>query len=134
MAKKYGPHGETVARFLDEVRSTDKDMWRAYVERAAPTDAAVDATVALTEVPLAAPVRTAVHSAALAAFRSLGLSADDLPAGVYASAVSGGIKSAAMALAAGDLLDPEHRRALLGPFLESGFTSVVDSVPSRPGS
>lgn len=130
MVHRYRPHGEAVAAFLDEVRATEKDGWRAYAGRARPSRAEVDAVVALTTVRLAGPVRTAVHSAALAAFRSLDLDAADLPGGARISVVAGGIKSGAIAVAAGEALDAQHRQALLGPFAEAGFVSVAGSLPS----
>ncbi|WP_258724385.1 hypothetical protein [Cellulomonas sp. NS3] len=134
MAHRFGAHSELVEAFLDEVRSTGKDVWRRYAELALPSRAVVAAGRALNEVRLPAPVKTALYSASLDAFRSIGLTDDDLPEGVYVSRVAGGIQNAATALAAGESLEAEHRRVLLVPFDECGFDSVKDAVPSEGAS
>lgn len=130
MSTRYGPHSEAVAAFFDEVRSTDKAVWRRYAETALPSRALVAAGRALDEVLLSAPVRSALYSEALAAFRTLGVADDDLPEGVYVSRVAGGIQNAATALASGDDLDDVHRRVLLAPFAELGFVAAARALAS----
>ncbi|MBB2924719.1 hypothetical protein [Cellulomonas cellasea] len=134
MSHRFGVHGELVEAFLDEVRSTEKGVWLRYAELALPSRAVVAAGRALNEVRLPAPVKTALYSASLDAFRSIGLTDDDLPEGVYVSRVAGGIQNAATALAAGESLEAGHRRVLLLPFDQCGFDSVKDAVPSEETS
>ncbi|MGW6130192.1 hypothetical protein ACWFNE_09215 [Cellulomonas sp. NPDC055163] len=132
MTNKYGAHSEVVEAFLDEVRSTGKPVWRRYAELAVPSRAVVAAGRALNDVALPASVKTSLYSDSLAAFRSTGLTDDDVPEGVYVSRVAGGIQNAATALAAGDALAAAHRRVLLVPFAGCGFASVEAALPPEP--
>lgn len=70
------------------------------------------------------------HSTSLDALSCLDLDAADLLDDADTSDVSGGIKNAAMAIAARAALDAQHRQVLLEQFAETGFVSVRDSVPS----
>ncbi|HLT10908.1 MAG TPA: hypothetical protein VK028_08880 [Micromonosporaceae bacterium] len=121
---KFGPHGDRVAAFLEEVRATDKAGWHTFASLPREPGSGRRASAALREIRLSGPVQSAVHSAALAAFRSLELKADDLPDGYRIMAIPTAIDGAVRALAAGPDLAPEHREALLGEFERAGFTSV----------
>ena len=127
MAKKFGEHGDLVEAFLDEVRATDVDGWRRFASGEIVGRGLADAAHALVGVSMSASVRAAVYGASLAAFRSLGLTRGALPEPFGVRYVATHIRTAAMALAAGDRLAPEHRRALLAPFVAAGFQSVRDA-------
>lgn len=122
---KYGPHGDAVTAFLDEVSAADKATWYRFAEIAVPSAAFTAAASAQVHTPMSASVQSAVYSAALASFRALGLKPADMPPGVRVSAVSVGIDGALAAIAAGDKLAAEHRRTLLEPFAALGFATAM---------
>ena len=127
MAKKFGEHGDLVQAFLDEVRATDLEGWRRFTSGDMAGKGMADAARALGDTSMSASVRAAVYGASLAAFRSLGLTRGALPEPFGVRYVATHIRTAAMALAAGDRLAPEHRRALLAPFVAAGFQSIRDA-------
>src|SRR4051794_28709758 len=128
---KYGPHGEQVAEFLDEVRGSEPDVWTALVERVRPSTAQVEAVNAVVAARLSASVQAAVDADAVAAFRSLELSPDDFPGRRQLMRIDDAINAAAFALAAGDQVAPEHAVTLLRPFADVGFTPVVEPLATR---
>jgi hypothetical protein len=130
---KYGPHGDAVVAFLAEVSATDKATWYRFTEVAVPSAAIEAATSALVDTPFSASVSSAVYGAALASFRALGLKPADMPSGVRVSAVSVRIRGALRAIAAGDKLAAEHRRALLEPFAAVGFATAVAELGKLDG-
>jgi hypothetical protein len=125
---KYGPHGDAVAAFLDEVSAADKAAWYGFAETAVPSVAFAAATSALVDTPFSASVQSALYSAALASFRALGLKPADMPPGVRVSAISVRIDGALAAIAVGDKLAAEHRRTLLEPFAAVGFATATAAL------
>jgi hypothetical protein len=121
---KFGAEGEHVEAFLREVRATDVDGWRRFLEVPQASAERRAADRALSDAPMSAVVRTAVYSAALDAVRSLGLKVEDFPEGARLLRISSGVEAAAMAIAAGNGITTAQRRALLEVFAEAGFESV----------
>jgi len=118
---KFGVNGEHVEAFLLEVRATDLDGWRRFVQSARPSAECRAANRAINDVPMSAAVRTAVYNAALGALRSLGLHGEE---SVRVLTVSARVQAAAMGIAAAAGLTPAQRRALLQAFADTGFRSV----------
>lgn len=124
MTEKYGTNHAQVEAFLAEVGSTPRSAWAGIMaddttvqERPAATKATVGT--------MSAAVRGAVDKAARDAFASVGLTNEDVPRRPRTNAREY-VASAALALAMGDDLAPEHREVLLRPFVTAGFTSVRD--------
>jgi hypothetical protein len=128
---KYGPQGDQVAEFLDEVRASGPEVWRALLEHVRPSTARVEAVDGVAGARLSASVQAAVDADAVAAFRSLGLTTDDFPGRRELMRIDDAINAAAFALAAGDQVAPEHAVTLLRPFADVGFTSVVEPLAAR---
>ncbi|MGC5628019.1 hypothetical protein ACPYO6_07195 [Georgenia sp. Z1344] len=123
MTPKYGQHHDDVQAFLDEVVATPSETWVGLMagdttvqERPAAVKAIVGG--------LPAAVRGAVSSAALAAISEVGLTDEHLT-GRRRRQLHDRVETAAVAIARGDDLAPEHREVLLRPFVTSGFTSVT---------
>jgi hypothetical protein len=130
-AGKLGPHGAAVEAFLDEVRASPPERFLEVYEQSAANTGVLEATRGLAAVPMSAAVSSAVESATMKAFRSLGLRKEDFPPRLGVSEVATALRSAAGALAVGDALAPEHRRVLLAPFVRAGFASVAgDDAPA----
>ncbi|MGC5617055.1 hypothetical protein [Georgenia sp. Z1491] len=122
MTQKFGEHHDEVQAFLDEVVATPRATWvdlMAGDSTVQERPAAVKAIVG----GLPAAVRGAVSSAALEAIDEVGLSDDDL-SGRRRRQLRDRVESAAVAVARGDDLAPEHREVLLRPFVDTGFSSV----------
>jgi hypothetical protein len=124
MTSKYGKNGEAVVAFLEEVRSTDLDRWRTFIELEAPTREYIVAADAARDAPLSASVNAAVYSTSLKTVRGLGLADSGLGKGVRR--ISTRVKGAALGLAVRDALTPEQLRVILAPFVAAGFRSVAD--------
>jgi len=118
---KFGANGEHVEAFLQEVRATDLDGWRRFMQFAQPSAERRAASRAINDVPMSAAVRTTVYNAALGALRSLGLHGEDSVRGLT---ISTRVQGAAMGIAAAAGLTPAQRRALLQAFADTGFRSV----------
>jgi hypothetical protein len=118
---KFGVNGEQVEAFLQEVRATDLDGWRRFVQVARPSAEHRAANRAISDAPMSAVVRTAVYSAVRAAVRSLGVHGEDFARG---STIAPRIEGAAMGIAAVTGLTTAQRRALLQAFADAGFRSV----------
>ena len=132
---KFGVNGEHVEAFLQEVRATDADGWRRFVQVARPSAEGRAANRAISDVPMSAAVRTAVYNAALGTMRSLPLHGENSRTVLK---ISGRVQSAAMGIAAAAGLTPAQRQALLQPFADTGFRSVqpvldADLTPRAPG-
>lgn len=122
MTQTYGEHHDEVQAFLDEVVATPRATWVDLMARDSTVQerpAAVKAIVG----GLPAAVRGAVSSAALEAIDEVGLSDEDL-SGRRRRQLRDRVESAAVAVARGDDLAPEHREVLLRPFVDTGFSSV----------
>lgn len=119
---------DLVAAFLDQVRTADLDTWRALAAAAVPSRLSEEATRALADVALSASVRTSVHSAAVRAFRELGLRREDFDGRRDLPRVGTAISCAATAIAAGDRLGPEHLRVLVEPFARVGFEAARSAL------
>lgn len=121
---EFGPHHAAVEAFLAEVAATPRSAWADLM--AADTTvqdrpAATKATVGT----MSAAVRGAVDKAARDAFASVGLTNEDVPRRPRTNAREY-VALAAIALAMGETLAPEHREVLLRPFVDAGFASVRD--------
>jgi hypothetical protein len=130
MTSKYGKNGAAVAAFLDEVRTTDLDRWRAFVALESPTREYSNAAKAARDTPLSASVQSAVYSASLKTVRGLGLADAGLGDGFMR--ISTRVKGAAMGLAVRDALTPEQLSVILEPFIALGFRSVAEPTPAPP--
>lgn len=122
MREKFGRNHSAVEAFLTEVAASSRSAWAGLI--AADTTvqerpAARKATVGT----LSAAVRGAVDKAARDAIATVGLTNDDLPRRPRTNARDY-VVLAAIALAMGDELEPEHREVLLRPFVAAGFHSV----------
>lgn len=129
MSSRFGPNGDQVEAFLDEVRTHPVD-WREFVEATA-NDAVLDAVevVGYTSWPVA--IQSAAFKAATDTFASLGLSAADLPGPLDLAEVRNMIVTAVKVLALGDAIPPVHRSAILNPFADAGIerarAAIVDA-------
>ncbi len=123
---KFGPRGDLVAQFLDEVRTKQVD-WAAHAEQA-ENPGVTPAMDAITQVKWPRAVLSAVDKAGLEAFASLGLSRADFRDPLALGDVKVSVSSAAKAIAAGDELAIDHRRALLEPFAAAGFQSAATAL------
>ena len=137
---EFGPHGDLVALFLEELRTRRID-WAAHAAHA-QNPGVSPAMLALVELPWPHAVLDAVDRAASHAFASLGLSRSDFDDPLALGDVKVSVLSAVKAIAAGDQLTMRHRRALLGPFAAAGFASaaaltgtsaVIPRPPAGPG-
>lgn len=132
MRAELGPHGGLVARFLDEVRTRRVD-WPEHAVRA-EGPGVTSAMYALAELHWPRAVLSAVDEAGLDAFASLGLSRADFTDPLALGDVKVSVLAATKAIAAGDQLPVEHRRALLQAFADEGFESAVAALRERPES
>jgi hypothetical protein len=126
MATAYGPHGTLVARFLDEVRTRQVD-WAAHAVLADHPGTS-PAMTAITELHWTDTVLDALDRAGLRVFATLGLSRTDFDDPLALGDVKVSVSSAVKAIAAGDRLAIEHRRALLEPFVAAGFESAATAL------
>ena len=129
---KFGPRGELVAWFLDEVR-TKQVEWAAHAVRA-ENPGVSPAMQAIADLSWPRAVLNAVDEAGLEAFGSLGLSRSDFEDPLSLGDVKVSVLSALKAVAAGDQLAMEHRRALLEPFVDVGFESAAAAMRGDGGS
>lgn len=128
---KFGPHGELVQSFLDELRSRDVD-WPRFSEELGRRRL-TSAVEAVAGVPWPAAVGDAVDAAARRAYGQLQLdpSAFDRPMG--RGRVKVAISTATKAIAAGSKLDPQSRRDLLEPFVQAGFSAAAAALTALDG-
>lgn len=129
---ELGPHGDLVARFLGEVRTKHVD-WAEHAVRA-ENPGVTPAMIAIAELRWPRAVLSAVDEAGLEAFASLGLSRADFTDPLALGDAKVSVLSAAKAIAAGDQLAVEHRRALLQAFADEGFESAVVALEGSPES
>jgi hypothetical protein len=122
----FGPHGDLVGAFLDEVASRSVD-WVAFTQHPRGPQR-LAATQAITEVRWPAALIDAVGTAGLRTYGSLGLSRSDFADPLHLGRVKRDIGSASKAIAAGGKLAAEHRRVLLVPFVEAGFVSAAEAL------
>jgi hypothetical protein len=123
---EFGPHGDLVARFLDEVRTRQID-WAAHAMRI-ENPGVSPAMTAIIGLSWPGAVLDAVDRAGLRAFASLGLSRADFADPLSLGDVKVSLMSAVKAIAAGDQLAVEHRRALLEPYATAGFESAAAAL------
>lgn len=122
----YGPHGDLVDAFLEELQRATPDDWRVFARAVTPSEASVDAVRALPQIRLPAATLTSVSSAALRTYRAVLPSLDD-SAGVgrRRSSIAALIDSAAVAISGHDQLDRTHLAVLLGPFAQVGVATAA---------
>jgi len=123
---RFGSQGDLVAAFLAEVRTRQVD-WAEHAVRA-ENPGVTPALTAIAELRWPRAVLSAVDKAGLEAFASLGLSRADFADPLALGDVKVSVSSAAKAIAAGDQLAVEHRRALLEPFAAEGFESAAAAL------
>lgn len=131
MHQKFGPRGDLVQAFLDELGSQDVD-WSRFSRSLRARDLTT-AVEAVAEVSWPAAVGDAVDSAARRAYGQLRLdpAAFERPAG--RGRVKVAISTATKAIAAGRQLDPHSRRELLEPFAEAGFSAASAALAALEG-
>ena len=127
---RFGPQGDLVARFFAELRTRRID-WAAHAVRA-ENPGVSPAMTAIAELSWPRTVLNAVDEAGLQAFAALGLSRSDFDDPLALGDVKVSVLSASKAIAAGDRLAIEHRRALLEPFAAEGFESAAAALRARP--
>jgi len=136
---KFGPNGPDVEAFFAEVGGVrDLERWRTVLEGKNSSKMVLRAVDAIDEVGLSASVDSAIGKAEYDALPPIGLSDASFPGLImpFSNLISM-LGLAAVALALGDRLPLEHRRTLLGPFAEAGFSSVAVGLAdagAEPGS
>lgn len=134
LSSKFGKNGPDVEQFFDEVSNTsDRGRWAIVLSGYNP-ESDIAAMDAVREVGLSASVDSAVGKTTYTAVAPIRLTDDDFP-GVRGGVgkILGMVGLAAIALALGSKLPAEHRKALLAPFAEAGFTSVLVGMPDEDG-
>lgn len=131
MHQKFGPHGELVEAFLDELRSQDVD-WPQFSEKLRERRLR-GAVEAVSGVSWPAAVGDAVDAAARRAYGQLRLDASAFERPMSRGRVKVAISTATKAIAAGSKLDPQSRRDLLEPFVEAGFGAASAALTALDG-
>jgi len=111
--------------FLREVRRLRRPRLQLLARVVPLSQEYVDAVSALTVADIPQDVRDQVTEAADHVYLALWPKKKDYSL-FGRGAVRGAISTGAMALAAGDALAPEHRRALLDPWRQLGLRSLPD--------
>jgi hypothetical protein len=121
-SSKFGPRGELVQQFLDEVQQRDTD-WRALASTVKSPEASA-AMAAIADMRWPGAQVGAIDKASLEAFASLKLTRDSFDHPLALGRVKNSIGAASLAISAGGKLAREHVEALLKPYVVAGFTAA----------